>query len=360
MLKRALEWYRVVNVSPTATTIEARSAAARDIVSAIHDADSWGFGLGLVSGVASGFERLENDDETVVALVDAIRSHDSTFPSDIAENATELRVCAALGLGEFLSLRDEEADEPDEEAVVLASVTAASLGLRPLPDKKHLRQVLEELSQIASNASASAAIARRARSGASSAQAVLAKAPADLTAAINALKDVATAIDREMEIQREEVDILWWVFGGVSVASGKRLESLPIGYAAAIAGAELGNRCLLPHAPNIEALLQRAMSSGRKTGLGKALSIVQVAGDWNETLERSMVPDTSTEAYSQRWPTLFPISWLCHRLISSKNSPGWEREFENITQVPTEHALPPQVWAMQALRERTAIRALPV
>ena len=104
MLRRTFEWYRVVNPTPTSEVIENRKAAARDIMAAIDDAEDWGLAFDCASGAVAGFEAgFTQDSDVVKSLVGAIRAHDSSFPEDLTENALELRVCAALALGEMLA-----------------------------------------------------------------------------------------------------------------------------------------------------------------------------------------------------------------------------------------------------------------
>ena len=143
MLSRTFEWYRVVNLQPTSEIIDNRKAAALDIVTAIDDAEDWGLALQCASGAVAGFEAgFTQDSHVVESLVGAIRTHDSSFPEDLTENALELRVCAALALGEILA---RNGHEETTDRVVISSVLQSGFGVRPTPAGKYLKHLVSEL-----------------------------------------------------------------------------------------------------------------------------------------------------------------------------------------------------------------------
>ena len=57
-------------------------------------------------------------------------------------------------------------------------------------------------------------------------------------------------------------------------------------------------------------------------------------------------------------PALLPLSWLCSRLLASDGSTGWAAEFKGVTKIPASCTRCSVDWAIQAFRERTALRAL--
>lgn len=361
MLIRAFEWYRLVNVQPTSQTIDNRAAAARNIMSAIDEAEDWHLALGCAVGVVAGFEgNFTQDSPVVQSLIRAIRAHESAFPQDLSENALELRVCAAVALGEIMVRNGDQA--PDTSALLIASVLRSGLGARPSPSSRHLKQMLDELDGAAAKVLVSGAFSRRRRlvALAEGFEKLQELTPTELPAAWKSLVPALTAAMRESaqhsEIDREELNVLWWMFSGVSSTTGRLIAKMPSGAAVLCCGAELGDQCLVPPTLGLEAMVQRAYETGRKPSEMTDRNIEELAADWDPELPNVLVPNEDARRLAQTYPSLFPLSWLCDRLLASKGPTGWTVEFERLTDIPTNHTLLPANWAIQAFRERVAHR----
>ena len=163
-------------------------------------------------------------------------------------------------------------------------------------------------------------------------------------------------IAQQSAIDREELNILWWMFGGVSSTLEQPIVEMASGAAVLCCGAELANHCLVPPTPNLEAMVRRAYEAGRQTQKMAARNIEEVAADWDIQIPNVLVPDEDTRNLAQNYPSLFPLSWLCNRLLASKGATGWAAEFESMTNIPANHTRSPTDWAIQAFRERVAHR----
>lgn len=360
MLSRAFEWYRIVDPRPTSQTIDNRIAAARDIVTALDNASDWKLALGYATGVVSGFTRnFAQDSPVVQSLVRAIRAHESAFPQDLSENALALRACAAIGIGEILVRNGDKV--PDPIAVFIASAVQSGLGVQPLPKGKHLQQLLNQLSDAAAKVLASGSLSRRRRLTLLAQRFEKLQEPTDLATAWKSLVPPFRAAMREVAqqsaIDREELNILWWMFAGVSNATGQPIAKMPDGAAILCCGAELGAQCLLPPTPNLEAMVRRAYENGRKPHGLTARNIESVVADWDGETPKVLVPDDEARALARDYPSLLPLSWLCDRLLASNKAKGWPAEFELRTGIPSQHTCSAASWAAQAFRERVAQRA---
>ncbi len=346
MLSRTFEWYRIVNPRPSSQTIDNRNAAAQDIVKAIDEAEDWHLLLGCAAGVVAGFEkRFAQDSPVVQCLVGAIREHESAFPQDLSENALALRACAAIAIGEILVRSGDEAPGPD--ALVISSVLRSGLGPRPSPKARHLRQVLEELDAAATKVLSSGGLLRR--------QLVVQPPEAADPSALNkAIKKIV----QQSAIDREELNVLWWMFAGTSTTNGQPIAAMKTGEAVLCCGAELGSQCLLPPTSSLEAMVRRAYEAGRNLQGMKDRDIEALAADWKGESPHVLVPDEDAQNYARKYPSLFPLSWLCDRLLTSKGATGWTTEFERMTHIPANHSRSPANWAIQVFRERVAHRAI--
>ena len=355
MLRRTFEWYRVVNPRPPSEVIDNRKAAAHDIMTAIAHADDWDLALDCASGAVVGFEAgFTQDADVVKSLVGAIRAHDSSFPEDLTENALELRVCAALALGEMLEAKASA-------AVVIGSLLRSGLGVRPAPAGRFLKQMVGELTSASAKALSDAAELRRQRLVGIGRDLRELAEPSDYETAWNGLVPAIRAaldeVGKQSAMDREEINILWWMFAGTSTM-GQQFAEMPVGAAALCCGAELGSLCILPPTSSHEAMVRRAYETGRKQDDVTKGTIETVAAHWTAPIQSALVPDQDDRDFAMNHPALFPLSWLCSRLLASDGSKGWAAEFKGSTKIPASCTRSSVDWAIQAFRERTALRTL--
>lgn len=354
MLKRTFEWYRVVNPMPPSEVIDNRKAAAQDVMTALAQAEDWDLALACASGAVAGFEAsFTQDAEVVKSLVGAIRAHDSSFPEDLTENALELRVCAALALGEMLT--------ESSDAAIIGSVLRSGFGVRPAPAGRFLKKMVGELTSASTKTLSDEAELLRQRSVSIGGKLGELGEPSDHEAAWNDLVPVIKAtfdeVRKQAAMDREEINILWWMFAGASTL-GQQFAEMPVGAAALCCGAELGSLCLLPPAPSHEAMVRRAYAAGRQRDDLTKRTIESVAAHWTAPMQIALVPDEEDRKFAMDYPALFPLSWLCSRLLASDGSKGWPAEFKRSTKIPASCSRSAVDWAIQGFRERTALRAL--
>ena len=186
--------------------------------------------------------------------------------------------------------------------------------------------------------------------------------PSDYETAWNSLvPDIRATLDevgKQSAIDREEVNILWWMFAGTSTTMGQQFAEMPVGAAALCCGAELGSLCLLPPTSSHEAMVRRAYEKGRKQDDLTKRKIESVAAHWAAPMQSALVPDQEDRDFAMNHPALFPLSWLCSRLLASNGSKGWAAEFNGTTKIPASCTRSSVDWAIQAFRERTALRTL--
>lgn len=362
MLNRAFEWYRIVNVQPVQSVLDNRIASAKDLIKSITSAKNWDVTLAWAAGVAAGFDvNFRQDSPAIVQLVAAIKAHDAVFPEDLTENALELRACAALALGEIVAAQGK--DNPSQSAIGLAAVLRSGINARPLPRARYLKQMLEELDAAAARTLQAGAAARRDNPASTSPFAGLKdEPPADLPTVwkslLPALKKSYKQLTHQAAIDREELNVLWWLFGGASGTVGQRLAEMDLGAAALCAGAELADLSLVPPSPNTAAILRRALEADRPPGSLKEIKVDAIAGGWTDAHLACLIPDEEAVQLAKANPTLFPLCWLAVRLRESQHAKGWIAGFEQATAVPRGFGRTPTEWAGQVLRERIACRAV--
>jgi hypothetical protein len=354
MLSRAFEWYRVVTPKPQSQTIDNRIASVNDIIKEIDEAKEWDIVFGCVAGVVSGFDSFPQESPTVEVLIRTIKSHESAFPGDLAENALAVRACAAIALGEILVRHGEEA--PEADALVIASAIRAGLGVRPEHKGKYMKQLLDELGAAAARVLQIGGEIRRHRNSNLVDRLKGIAAPADMPAAWKAISPVLLDIARQVEVNQEELNALWWFFSGQSNSSGKALADLPTGAAALCCGVDIANQALLPPTENLEAIVRRGFEGSRKAQDLSERSIEKIVADWESGTLSALIPDDESKELATKYPVIFPLSWLCNRLLANQGAKGWGAEFQKLTGLVVASACTPSVWANQIFRERVAQR----
>lgn len=355
MISRIVEWYRIVNMQPTADTIDRRKAAAKDVVAA-YESDSGDGLLTVVAGAICGFQPEQVGDPSVQRLIEIIRGKDSAFPQDLSDNALELRAAAATAIGEIVAGESEKA--PSARAIMLALVLESGLGFRPTPREHHIANVLSELRTVARDTLSRSQEVRRRRVGAAAAKLLgfdenvtdpLAAVKTFVKSVKSALKELA----QQSSIDREEIEVLWWLFGNSSTSTGKALSDMSPGHAALLAGVEVADLCLLPPTNNAESFVVRAMESVKDADAKRELHALVQESD---SAARAKLADEDTTKRSKSHAVLFPVSWLCSRLVESRGVGGWTQEFEAKTQLAAKQSLSAVDFGRQIFRERVAQR----
>src|SRR6266850_1378012 len=160
MLSHAFEFIRIADAKPEAEKVTKRTESAAELATIITTKPNREILLGCVQGAIAGFGgAFTKDSPAVVAVLKTIKDRDAAIPNDLSENSQELRACAALAVGELLV---KQGSKP--EALTGALALRAGMATRPGAKEKHLKGIVEKLSQAAEELITSAASSRRQRS----------------------------------------------------------------------------------------------------------------------------------------------------------------------------------------------------
>ena len=147
MLNKTLEFLRIADMTPSHEKVGKRSNAAKIIVEACLKAKDQDLLLPCIQGVVVGFDRVHfKQGSTVVdAVYNPIKELDNTLPSDLKDNAMELRAVAAIALGELLSAHAAPQGAPSAKARLTATALVSAVTSRPAVNEKYLKWILETL-----------------------------------------------------------------------------------------------------------------------------------------------------------------------------------------------------------------------
>jgi hypothetical protein len=357
MLSKVFEWSRVTNAAPDDDLVKKRQAVVQGL------ADELPKNLPLMidcacAAAAGVTPRFEQGADLILAVVGAIRDQQPAFPESLSENALDVRVVCALVVGEIAD-RDSKANgAPSAVSQLTSAIVLASLASKPLPAERYLHALVSDLANVCATALNRAADYRRRRINLERSVEAINEAndvPTFWKGAKPKLLQLVRGISANEDIDREELDTLWWAFNGVLQKTEEIFADIPIATAALRAGVELADTVLTPPLPNTRFLLRRVLSTGRVTADLVQRPLRGLISEWDKVASADLVPDNpKTVELVRANPAILPLSWLCLRIAETdsnslsdfKKATGWDPATKTT----------PATLAFQAFNERIAQR----
>jgi hypothetical protein len=193
--------------------------------------------------------QLENESATpdsIPELVRVIREQQPSFPSNPLERLLDLRVTGAAALIQYL--KEPPENEGAHREVVAAIVIAATFQRR-LASEPRYAAVVQRLRVAAQGFLDNQAVALRERRELPTFEVKGGDHDAVAAAATAALRKLSAIVSENMLVDREELQLLWWVFGRHSSSLRKPFTELVPGDAAFASAVEVGKSVLLPPMP---------------------------------------------------------------------------------------------------------------
>jgi hypothetical protein len=268
------DWLRRIHPEPTSDYVKMRSAAADAVVEKASAEDALALAR-LVWSVPP------QDIAFETRFAESFLVQDAAFP--MTENMYQLRVLAGAALGELMTLAT-----PVSDIAALASISAASAGLRTdcaLPEivdeaESYLLRVgkarrlpasyKESPVQPALEASARKALkdygVLLGQNAWADAATAVSGAVTQLAKTAEDLLDRCDALYKEVRVQTEQNDILWWLFGGFSQNSNVSFSAIKPAAAVLMIGRDLACLSRLTPGPMAsEAFLAKMLAQTKLT-----------------------------------------------------------------------------------------------
>lgn len=354
MLGQIADHSRIVNPTPTDGFVQQRRAAVEKLISeesiTVEVLES--FVEFAVFGVPN--TRSKRHETATNALIAAIQDAQPSFAADVDANQLDLRLVSSVVIGERL-----RAEPTDDWNVYLASLIISALLLQPLPQQLYIARLLQDLVGLAKVSLGDTSKQQRERQPwPKKAQVEITGAdiPALARSAKTAFEVLLNAVASNANADREELDVLWWVFGRRSARTGETFESMAEGERALVAAIELSDRMLMPPIPTAQQLLGSLVSDDTRISLAQ---LVEQAS--KDTLTELTKKKAGVATVLDSNPALLPLTSLATRLLASDLSPGWQPEFKKKTKLKANAPVALGDWARQAFAECVAQRlALPL
>lgn len=348
MLQTIGEWYKLIDLDVKDEMLDKRKAAATALV------DDWAkltTDAALeVASLAVDFFSSDRKLQTGARdqVLNAIRTSQPSFDVNSATVEADLRACCAVALNELFARHLERRVVP-RSSLAAASCIISALRWRSTKLGIHATACMSSLLMNAEDIVDVTDERRRLRKEVPTVkyQRAFAEDSATLVSAGEAIDQIYS----EMLKDREEIQALWWVFGGFSHLTKKSFKSLDVGTAAVIAGCELAQIIKAPATHALTALSARAVraaiDSENELLLKEILSVVHI-DTW-----KLLTLSARCEALVRRHWSIFPISYLGLRLLDGSGT--IEDNLKIIPDWGSMDAISPESVAMQMFAERVLI-----
>jgi len=356
MIAKTFEWYRIVSPTPSTQSVETRTQAATELIAELSEQNPTTL-LALVQGIARQFDGTSTETDTIEWLLRTLKKHDPAVSENLLENELELRCLASIVLGELLH---RSKGEPNELATVAAAAFISAMNMRLLPEQRYLRAMIEELSKMALGAIDQAAEARRERVDVKRIEDGKIDDEEDDDGSadqqlIAHLQDQIASLADNASMDREEIEMLWFVTTGFSRTKKRAFSDLSISVAAVHAALEFHQVLLIPSPLNCFEMLTEIVERKRTPKLLKPISVSEHIAQWSSEEWGAIAVETSPEAnLVSNFPVVFPVHWIANRMQQIRCAPSWT-EFNRITQLKADAELSAAQLGRQLLHEEIVL-----
>lgn len=363
MLSRAFEWERLIHPNPTDEMVTRRKAIIDSVLAPLDSQKDVNELIRLVSAALTGLSpKIAADVEYAETLTEITKKHHEAFPSLLSENALDLQLTACLAVGELLTRKAAKQTwtEPQDAA---AGICLSTAGLMPSAHGIHLISIQDALLAASRERLARAATSVRERPEYDPAELEDLSPSGDAATFWSVLKpalmSTLEAVTQASAIDREELEVLWWIYNNKSLTFAQTLSEMAAYDLAFAAPIELVDRALCPAPASLNGIIlgHVARGSNKPNASGKALK--SVIGTWTTEIIRSLLPKSDDErSLVVAWPKVLPLTWIAGKIVDAGVTTGWEQEFASRTGLNVNVKITPDALANQVFAERSAQRLL--
>ena len=358
MIAQALEFCRLANPQPQHTEIEKRSEAAEKLVAKLVGNEARSHLLAAVQGVVSGFDKtpFTQQSPTVKLIVETIKFGDLSLPEDLTENSNSLRAVAAMAIQSILT------GKASVSGTIVALALRSALSLRKPPTERYLKWVLETLLTSADTLLVAQGEKRRNSTQEKLSELLSLEEPEDGDELWGTLVPAVQAAVQELstraEIDREELNMLWWMFTAYSSIADSPLDQLKPEEVASCVGLELAALSLLPPTPNSSELVKRAIVR-TLSPVREDVSLKSLSGAWSAEMRRQIVGSFSSGGnIADKIPAILPLTKAVSYVNESETKVNLDRPYVQATGFAATLAAQPDEWGAQIFRETVLKRYL--
>jgi hypothetical protein len=171
------------------------------------------------------------------------------------------------------------------------------------------------------------------------------------------LKGLISALEMERRSDREELEVMWWLYNGYSDRLAKHLKPTTSFLAAIAVGCEIADRVSPPAMVGLNELVAQAAVRDRTAAQIKAKRIDKIVAEIGDVGHKLLLPSAEhVRTFARGAGPLLPLTWLSIRLEESQAASGWQAELQSKTGWAADRELGPSELSAQVFAERQAQR----
>jgi hypothetical protein len=307
MINKIADWYRIAEGKPQDETIEKRKSSIVDLVKKIVEAEDVSNLCALISISVSG-PNLQNDSHKPVidTIMNSLCEHQPSLPTDPLESLNIIRACAIITLGEIISQGKPE--KPNEIAIISSTILLSAIGIRQAFTERMVHKAIGEVINLAQHVLKNASDNSRKRQSAIIKLEKIAP-DADIKKAFEVMKSIVLILEDQIKIDKEEIEVLWWMRARFSIIMNKNIGELNTPIAAYVSALELADKCILPPPDSVREMLDETILIGRNKKEMKTSSLLDFLQTINSTLSTKITYEhVEVEKIVLLFSDIFPVS----------------------------------------------------
>jgi len=352
------DWYRAAGITPSEDQLKRRWQGVEALATSANR-------VAVLDWVRLFYGLPPKQAETGMRLREAFQQADASFPTQ--RNDLEVQLLAGATVVATLATAAPSVTDVAALAVVCADYRGHREDGRPIFVMHRARQYLLQRSIILRRGAADAPIripedlkslAAKPQEGAAQLepnQAIRSIAGATVALA-RSFSEVVEQLRLHDRLQREESEILWWIFGGYSRDLERPFSDLEVPARCLVAAKELADLMdVLPGPVAAAAMLDRIIQGPNPGAKVSNVTLVQAIQRTPEEWLRSWCEGNEL---IQRHGDLCPTLIAAQRAVEAPGTDVWVTPIERITRVSVRIEVPPINLATQAYDEHRLLRAL--
>lgn len=357
------DWYRIISIDPQQINLDARWRSIETYSRKLTKYTA----LDVVRRMFGEEPKATDFDQK---FRNAFKKTDTAFP--MRDNALEMSVLAAATAANLLDADDKNLSD----AAALAIVCADFQGLRgkiPLYEIVELAQTYlnrrsndirsqwsrREIPMLTAKApvlTGDATPVLTIAEVAKMVQPALEKLNALPNELVSPFNDALVALEKQLFLQQEESDMLWWLFASHSRDLRKSIAHLGLAPASVIAGKELADlTTVLPGPVAAAAFLDKMLVTAQRSDDSEDITVreavsAEVLRDWKTQLTKSGRLDSLDDFCS--------LNFVLRQSTETENTDEWATKCAKHTHIQVDDKMPPSALALQMYRERLLMKAM--
>lgn len=167
------------------------------------------------------------------------------------------------------------------------------------------------------------------------------------------LTEFSKRLERMRKIDREELDILWWMLNGYSEITQTAFREMPTNCSIIACGVELASVGLDPPASFIRNFLRRQLKEWFHEETTKETTLEDLQASWGSFDFSKFLP--SGQGLIEQHPHIFPLHWTILKFKDGISQSAWQKEFEKRSGLSSKESFSLEKWGIQAFQERVAL-----